>query len=749
MQAEASQPLAAASNPSSFATPPTTHGFASALICHAINTMKAHKPNTDCIADLSVYANGKKCPEFVIPTAEDGPVGSVCFVPIVDDAMITIQGTFTGTILKGRVDLLADGSFVACRNIESPEEEGLHYFSERKIEIKTFMHVPDLSNHEHKRKPKVVEGILTAKRLSPKEQSKPLDGGPDKHSVGVGSLTLIVSLTQDGDETHGKDDSAGSVYYEQATLGRWRQSVLDIKDSRIKPEHELAMEVFTDSNPVKDKRGRTFWREKNEAREGNDQPWAFMIFYYRTQRALDAAGCVPLTESKALAPHLDPFQSLDPDFVPPPPPTILQGLPEMPNASPALPLAQPRKRLGLGQPLLLPDHDKGKAAAPRKLRDSTKSGSSFLLAPTNARRGPEDIAPDGHAAPSLADLGPSITPRAAFSPTRTFTDTRKPLESSITKIQNARPVSETAASSLAPRLSSTLKPSFAKTPNSAQSNVDDSAFDDLLKPSHVAPRVTLRREQVDRSAVNQRGEEAKQAFASPKSLLGSNTSGKPIGDDMGLNASCEAASNALATPSFNNTAQLPTIKAPVKAPFPSQAKHPLETPSQASPRGFLHKPSQTPAKTSPEAPSRTTSTSSPENASQPSSKRPRLESIAAKRAQIEAALQAKRERKLSSQQQTESENRIREEQQRKWAEVEARRREREEEERRRVAEEEAARKEEEDMLAEIQALEEACAAEDEETARLEEQIKKQRKDREEFEAMMQRKREEWGRSGEL
>ena len=70
-------------------------------------------------------------------------------------------------------------------------------------------------------------------------------------------------------------------------------------DSGIDPELEMNMEVFPDSDPVKDKRATLFWRDLKQLRPGS-QPWAFLIFYYRTQAAIDAAGCVPLSGSKAL-----------------------------------------------------------------------------------------------------------------------------------------------------------------------------------------------------------------------------------------------------------------------------------------------------------------------------------------------------------------------------------------------------------------------------------------------------------------
>lgn len=262
--------------------------------------MKAHKPNTDCEVELSVYANGTKCPEFILPNTDDEPTAAVCFVPVSDDATITIQGSVSGSLLFGRVDVLADGSFVANRVIEGPESKDgiLKYFDKRRVEVKTFLHVPDLADHKPRLRPKVVEGNLVSKRLSRATQASRLDGGEDVTGVGVGSLTLVVSLNQEAFDTYGEE---GKPSYSDVTLGSWRDRVSDVKDSGIRPSHEMAISVFSDSNPVKDKRATLFWRDRSAARYGG-AAWAYFIFYYRTQEAIDAAGCVPLTESKILPP---------------------------------------------------------------------------------------------------------------------------------------------------------------------------------------------------------------------------------------------------------------------------------------------------------------------------------------------------------------------------------------------------------------------------------------------------------------
>jgi hypothetical protein len=265
--------------------------------------MKVYKPGTDCEVEFTILANGQKCPEFVRPEDdEEDSNAKVCFIPVEDDATITIQGNFTGTALVARVDVLADGSFVADRIIDEPgnKDAAVKYWNKRRVEVKTFLHVPDLEDKKnHLVRPKVVEGNLVATRLSPKEAKMPLFGGDEARSLGVGSLTLVFSLAQQSLDTHGEEDKC--PYYPFVTLGSWRKRVDQVAYSGIRPEHELAMEVFPEANPIKDKKATQYWRDQKANRFGSNA-WAYLVFYYRSQEAIDESGAQPLTGRKALPP---------------------------------------------------------------------------------------------------------------------------------------------------------------------------------------------------------------------------------------------------------------------------------------------------------------------------------------------------------------------------------------------------------------------------------------------------------------
>jgi hypothetical protein len=260
--------------------------------------MKIHKPGTDCEVELSITASGHPCQEYVLPDADDEPNTSVCFIPVSDGAEITIHGTFSGSVLEARVDVLADGAFVANRIIEHVGARTgiIKCFEKRKIDFKTFLQAPDMDDRKPRLRPKVVEGNLVARRLPVEDLGGSLHGDDHATGIGVGSITLVVSLNQDVFDTYGVENEPA---YPSVTLGSWRGQVADVADSLIEPEHEMTIDKYSDSNPVKDKRATLFWRDLRAFRPGSE-PWAYFIFYYRTQAAIEAAGCVPLLQNKAL-----------------------------------------------------------------------------------------------------------------------------------------------------------------------------------------------------------------------------------------------------------------------------------------------------------------------------------------------------------------------------------------------------------------------------------------------------------------
>lgn len=322
--------------------------------------MRVTKPNTDLVFDFKIIANGKACDEYTLPNRETDEQVAECFVAVPEGAKIEIQGTLTGSILHARLDVLADGSFAKSRVIDAPNHSKgkLKFHKSRSLDCNSgFLNVPDTTldpNRPH-RKPAVYGGNLIVKPLPEGTNARFLDGDGD--TLGVGSIALVFSCNQVASKTYGKD---GTPAYPDNTLGSWRQRRDEIHGVGIRPEHQLEMEVYTDSNPAKDKKASAFWRDYATARFG-EGPIATMVFYYRTQATLEAAGCVPLPDKVELAPFKGSFTSVENE----------ENGEGLPMTAPSKPL--PKKTMGIGKPLILnPTADAAtESATGRHEREST------------------------------------------------------------------------------------------------------------------------------------------------------------------------------------------------------------------------------------------------------------------------------------------------------------------------------------------------------------------------------------------
>lgn len=301
--------------------------------------MRITKPKTDLELDFKVFADNKPCPEYTLPDREADADVAECFIAVPENATIRIEGTLSGSVLHARVDVLADGSFVRGRSIDAPNHAKgmIKYHTNRKVEFKEFCHVPDPSldpNRPHW-KPNVVGGNLILQQLPASTNSRFLDG--DGETLGVGSLALVFSFNQVASKTYGKD---GVPAYPDNTLGAWRHRPDEVHGVGIPPEHQCSMEPYNDSNPANAKKANTFWRDFSLARFG-DKPIATMVFYYRTQAAIEAAGGVSLTDDVELAPYEDRFTSVaEAEYH--------EGMPASENDK-----MRPKKSMGIGQPLIL------------------------------------------------------------------------------------------------------------------------------------------------------------------------------------------------------------------------------------------------------------------------------------------------------------------------------------------------------------------------------------------------------------
>ncbi len=245
--------------------------------------MKCHDPATDHSASVQVFANGLACTEFALPSAtSDNDANTLeCFIPVSLGDKITISGEFRGTVLHGAIDLFVDGTYVADKRIEGLIT-GDTKFIRRKVDFEKVFDNPVPQGHRSIYPSKVVvEGEMRTKAL----QIPPVDMTGDRHSLG--SIVIRMSFNQNSKDSY-QPESTTTI------CGAWKDEVIDeMRDGGIAPTYGLAVEV-TDNN-VHQNRQSKHRRHATQIRFGS-KPWATLVFFYRSRAAIQAAGCVPMSE---------------------------------------------------------------------------------------------------------------------------------------------------------------------------------------------------------------------------------------------------------------------------------------------------------------------------------------------------------------------------------------------------------------------------------------------------------------------
>ncbi|KAI7225396.1 hypothetical protein KC343_g6148 [Hortaea werneckii] len=256
--------------------------------------MKAKRPNTDQEVEFVAYANGKSCTEYVLPfdKSNAGIDTLTCFIPVNAGDQLTIVGSFSGSILKGTFDLLADGSFVAQKRIEPmKDEEGnntVKYHAKRSLRLEKVLNVfTEPGRTTTLPSDSVSEGNLHVKTTESHHGS-----GRSILESRVGSLTIVCSLAQNDEDTH-------THSYNSCTCGSLAQRVSELarKDgSGIPTEYEL--EFKTTNDAVSRSRANKHKQHYRESRPGS-RPWATFVFHYRSKTAIDEADCGLLHKKSA------------------------------------------------------------------------------------------------------------------------------------------------------------------------------------------------------------------------------------------------------------------------------------------------------------------------------------------------------------------------------------------------------------------------------------------------------------------
>ncbi|KAI7267008.1 hypothetical protein KC345_g8040 [Hortaea werneckii] len=248
--------------------------------------MKAKRPNTDQEVEFVAYANGKPCTEYVLPfdksTADLDTL--TCFIPVNAGDQLTIVGSFSGSILKGTFDLLADGSFVAQKRLEAVKDDEnnnmVKYHGKRSLKLEKVLNV----STEPGRTTTLPSDPVSEGNLHVKTIERQHGAGRAILESRVGSLTVVCSLAQN-------DEDIYTHSYNSCTCGSLAQRVSESvrKDgSGIPPEFEL--EFKTTDGAVSKSRANKHKQHYRAPRCGI-RPWATFVFHYRGKTAIDEADC--------------------------------------------------------------------------------------------------------------------------------------------------------------------------------------------------------------------------------------------------------------------------------------------------------------------------------------------------------------------------------------------------------------------------------------------------------------------------
>lgn len=256
--------------------------------------MKARKPNSDQSAEFTAFVDGDECTEYVLPHMPDPEFPEIveCFIPVKPGNRITIKGKFSGSIMYGRFDILADGAFLH-ESIAEPKKDHVSkefevkYVKDRKVAFDFVLNLPIPRDWNSCEWPKdMYEGYLHAKRL-------PYDVVGELHRYetpirgsrrpGLGSVAIVVNASQSAVEEY------NDAYWDM-TVGNWKHRETKIvRKSGIQPDLEMEFQ-YKEEEPVSMKRSRKH-RTHFEHTKPGAQPWGRFIFYYRLQEHLDLAGC--------------------------------------------------------------------------------------------------------------------------------------------------------------------------------------------------------------------------------------------------------------------------------------------------------------------------------------------------------------------------------------------------------------------------------------------------------------------------
>ncbi|KAK3670110.1 hypothetical protein LTR78_010050 [Recurvomyces mirabilis] len=231
-------------------------------------TMRCNKPGTDQEVELRVYANGKLCDKYdLVKPSTVGSDTDQCFIPVNPGDQLTIRGTHPGSYLQGSFHVLADGSFLGNKTNDYSKNGTIKVHNKAGIKFESLLNAPKEPSHTSELPPeKVVEGSLHIKDMN--DGSETISSSQEAAEIGVGSLAVIVSMSQRAESTYTND-------YKNITRGERTVARETVMTGGIPPTYECEFKL-TNDNPSK--RTQNLLKKHMRQDRFGERPWATLIF---------------------------------------------------------------------------------------------------------------------------------------------------------------------------------------------------------------------------------------------------------------------------------------------------------------------------------------------------------------------------------------------------------------------------------------------------------------------------------------
>lgn len=256
--------------------------------------MHIERPATDQHLDLTILVNNQPATEYVLPGSSNSPTDGYIdtYIAVEPGSRLTAKWTFTGSVLHGNFDLVADGTLCREARIEGDSVTGAVKHVKRTGAWNTGLDCPtpeDWTSSEPS--PHLFEGeLIVAEMVGDEGGQQQESGGGDR--PGIGSLVVVVSVNQHTlDNYHDPEKSI--------EMGSWRaRKGEEVRQAEIPPEYVLELRLLSDDK-IKAKRSLLQRRAWQATRFGT-KPWGKFCFFYRSLESIQRAGGLARGEDEVL-----------------------------------------------------------------------------------------------------------------------------------------------------------------------------------------------------------------------------------------------------------------------------------------------------------------------------------------------------------------------------------------------------------------------------------------------------------------